>query len=995
MSTPPLAIPEVILRIGLYIQIWFPATSDKNITTYKFQPQDLLAAIKLNRLFHTTLEPLLWTISQFVNLGWAVQLIKANPNINLLDWNYPDEDEYQVNGCNPEPLELGFAKDLQYISGLQKLRSLTLRAWTIDILYLFHVLDKMADSLEELCLAKDCKIVQNPAVDTATTTLVRRHFATMTEKQVAEAVKAALLSKLTTLHLGIYWGGSYTDYVYDLVRACPVLETLALDPSLDLKLKTWKPILREFCPQLRAVHYIPHHWPQEKRRWYFSNNEGVIALIESIAPGNLMDLRIQLQVLDNRVTTAILKHGVRLETLEMLFPGYGGELFGNVAKITQRCKRLKRLSLRSARDDWSARDAEALLTKLGEPWICQELESLELRGFMPDILDYIADATPGKYDTGEPSDDPASYFELKWRLPQHWRCIPRSMELSNDSSPSNLVHPHLRIMVFAAIISRVGKYIPVWFPRQTRDRSSEFDFKPKHLLSAMKVNRTFYAALSPYLWTVYNESALEPRLYKDSHTSNNFPAVTLPSTGLGCLTLSKNCRHIRYLGLVQDKLPSFMYQQPTMFDFKDCTNLRELRLSMFVDPQWAGQLIRANPNLRVLEWSYPDLIVFNQYRSSTHSSNPRGSDDLEYLSSLSKLRSLKLQGWVLLPLHLCQVLNFNADTLEELNIASESRVIQLLEQPTDAIWLVPKHSEAPSSTTGTEDELQVEKNVPLSLPKLKSLHLNLDWSRSTGESIYGLVKSMPALEELNITLDQHMDLHKLGRNLKASCPNLHSIRTNGQEFKNETPVDRLKIVALSGACAPEHLVNFKIGLSMLDLFTTGSLLWHKDSLSNLDLTLYGRGDQGETINGLRNLLGQCRGLKRVTVIWEGQNLDRAHGSSLLSIPWACSGLEGLTLRGMEIQPIEVNNISIGNPVAEMIKAKFANLGPDFVYTQKLLNYFGWLYIPGYYSSEDWPADPVFRLLLVSMLALRSPLPILKVIQLNGETYLKPSLTFQQ
>ncbi|KAG0377428.1 hypothetical protein BGX24_006124 [Mortierella sp. AD032] len=437
------------------------------------------------------------------------------------------------------------------------------------------------------------------------------------------------------------------------------------------------------------------------------------------------------------------------------------------------------------------------------------------------------------------------------------------------------------------VISRVGKFIPIWYPRETRNLSPEFDFKPKDLLSAMNVNRTFYAALSPHLWTIYNKSALEPRLYKNPHTNN------------------------------------------------------------FI------------------------------------------SDELEYLFTLRNLRSLKLEGWMMSPLHLCQVLYLNAEELEELHLASPC-VVQDQGPSTEATWLVQKHLD-----TGAAGEMQQTSGKTLSLPKIKILHLGVSWEHTTGGPIYGLVKSMPALEQLYIELDQNVDLHQLARNLQASCPHLHSIRTNGEELKNETPVDRLKIVALGGACAPEHLVDFKIGLSTLDMFTTGTLLWHKDSLANLDLTLYGQGDQGETIGGLCNLLGQCRGLRRVSVTWIGRNLDRAQGSSLLLISWACSNLEGLTLVRMEVKPIEVNNNSIGDQVEDMIKAKFANLGPGFIYTSELLRYFGWLYVSGYYSDEDWPADPVFRLKLASMLALKNPLHNLKVIQLNGETYVKPRLMFQQ
>ncbi|KAF9126982.1 hypothetical protein BGW39_006197 [Mortierella sp. 14UC] len=541
------------------------------------------------------------------------------------------------------------------------------------------------------------------------------------------------------------------------------------------------------------------------------------------------------------------------------------------------------------------------------------------------------------------------------------------------------------------IIYRVGMFIPIWFPRKVLDRQSDYDFKPKDLLAAMHVNRTFHDTLKPLLWIVYNESALEPRLYKDPH-NNGFMVVTPPPrNGISRLTVNKNCRHIRYLELIQEGVPAFMFKQPTMFDFKDCTNLRELRLSVYVDPYWVSQVIRANPNLRVLEWAYPELRPFEQCRSS-RSRDLRGSEDLEYVSTLRNLQGLSLLGWVLFPLHLCQVLNFNANTLEELDLTSETCVIQDQETPTDARWLVPKYPVTPSRKIGASGEEEYEFAGPLSLPKLKTLNLDLDWDRTTHHSVCGLVRSMPALEHLNINPSQHMDPGRLGRNLRASCPRLKSIESEGRQYKNSRKADQQRMAGLIGGCASGHMVTFKMGLTWLDPYTVGALLAHGESLQELDLTFYGRQEsKSDAMMFSSNLFGRCPRLKRVSLTWQGKQLDRTHGSMLLAIPWHCTELEKLTLRGFEATPIGDTNRPLRDfPVLQMFNAQFKDREPGFLYSKEFLEMFGWVYAAKY-SSPGWAADPVFRLLVVMVLCGMNGLTKMKFIQLNGETYLRPAL----
>ncbi|KAF9126127.1 hypothetical protein BGX30_000148 [Mortierella sp. GBA39] len=358
------ALPEIVPRIGLYIQIWFPVPSDSTIykiTTCDFQPNDLLAAIAVNRLFRHTLEPLLWTVykccfhpkgflskcisrlvtlnnsciyirylellhrsepwhlfqqpdlfqfknctqlrelklSKYVDLGWAVQLIEANPDLTLLDWTYPDEVELGHNRCeSSQAQELDFSKNL-----------------------------------------------------------------------------------LCTFHLDIDWKSSDLKPIYDMMRAFPALETLIIYPNAMLDFEKLRPILREFCPNLRSIQYIPHRWSEKGS--YSLDNDTLITVLDSLTPGNLVDFRMGLDEdgLDDDVMTALLEHKYGLETLELGFCGFEYKPFENVALILRQCMKLKRVSFYTSSQNWRVEDVEDLFAVRQVPWACKGLESLEMRGF--------------------------------------------------------------------------------------------------------------------------------------------------------------------------------------------------------------------------------------------------------------------------------------------------------------------------------------------------------------------------------------------------------------------------------------------------------------------------------------------------------------------------------------------------------------------------------------------------------------------------------------
>ncbi|KAF9149443.1 hypothetical protein BG015_008754 [Linnemannia schmuckeri] len=182
-------------------------------------------------------------VSEYVYLGWTIQLIKANPNLALLDWFYPDEVELGRHRCESSlTKKFDFSKNLLCITGLRKLRFLRSEKWSIEILYLYNVPDKLADSLEELNLAEYCNLeIEEEAGEAVAPTPKRPLF----------------LPKFKTLHTDIHWKRSDLEPIYDMMQAFLPLETLIIQPNSMLDFEKLQLILRD------AMHNEPAIMPYD------------------------------------------------------------------------------------------------------------------------------------------------------------------------------------------------------------------------------------------------------------------------------------------------------------------------------------------------------------------------------------------------------------------------------------------------------------------------------------------------------------------------------------------------------------------------------------------------------------------------------------------------------------------------------------------------------------------------------------------------------------
>ncbi|OAQ28808.1 hypothetical protein K457DRAFT_138330 [Linnemannia elongata AG-77] len=339
MNTHPLSLYEIVLAIGQFIPLW-ESVHLAYEDVWLLKPKDLLAAISVNRLFRTTLTPLLWSVYvEFAvkALGNAYKCInnaeydipvgiiqKNSSYIRFLDLSshhtrFSLRDEPPELNCsllqelhlsasvdsawakrlilaNPELRVLHWErnrlnlpreklKDFASILSLQRLRYLGLDDWTFLSEHLYRALAKNAGHLEELRLTRCDSILlkRSKRDDTGKSqyTVITSMETGVEESETMEQMcRRIRLTKLKTLHLDVehnhLLGSTGKALSLTLRKSCPRLQTIKLGD--DWGEKTWR----------------LHQW-------------GVTAphLLNACAPGHLVHASLRGLRLDNTFMEAL------------------------------------------------------------------------------------------------------------------------------------------------------------------------------------------------------------------------------------------------------------------------------------------------------------------------------------------------------------------------------------------------------------------------------------------------------------------------------------------------------------------------------------------------------------------------------------------------------------------------------------------------------------------------------------------------------------------
>ncbi|KAG0256250.1 hypothetical protein BGZ95_005546 [Linnemannia exigua] len=513
------------------------------------------------------------------------------------------------------------------------------------------------------------------------------------------------------------------------------------------------------------------------------------------------------------------------------------------------------------------------------------------------------------------------------------------------------------------IVLTIGKFIPLWVPEQ-HNGETVWMLKPKDLIAASSVNRLFQSLLTPVLWATFAYPAHHSHSWFIQYHRGSNAVHTIPEN-----IIEKNSVHFRQLDLLLCK----QLRRPIKIEQLrlNCTRLQELRLSSVADATSVGQLIAANPGLRLLHWE----------RSAHH---PNCALDLRLLSPLHQLRSLSLEGWALNAVYLHHVLNNNADHLEEL-ILGKDEIIFILATPTmNEQW----NGLDPTTRSLMTKELQTEAALllqgrPLLVPKLKSLHLQLMW-QTTSDASYSLVRAFPAAEMITICiLDEEVGM-RLGKNLQEFCPNLRSIQNPNLYTENHyNPVRRGDgIPYIVNACAPGKLTHVALTRWRFDDRLRDALLQHRDGLEVLQLSLYHLEISEGDLENIGKVLAGCKRLKEFSLYNFRRWYQVEDTSILLDGLKCCLDLESLMLVGFpfidrslfDIEEEEDRFIQYSNDTCGEKPASEAELPTNWRYSPRFV-----------FGPNSTMSTEEFRNMTFEVVA---DLPHMKTVILNDDRFEK-------
>ncbi|KAK3839815.1 MAG: hypothetical protein J3R72DRAFT_492347 [Linnemannia gamsii] len=439
MHIHPLTLPEIVLIIGKHIPLWIPEIGVDG-TAWLFRPKDLVATISINRLFHKTLTPLLWTVCAYPHdesikylsssyQGGHCRLNEVTPNIIRknsifiryldLSYNYGEKlytlDRLQLTCTRLKELKLPqdmyssdmaplsrllqanpglrylkwkrysklyFASNyIKVIFPLRQLRHLCLMEWSINSVYLHHILCNNANSLEELELGHWSRVPHRPPMNENWNGLDLTTEFSLTNEEQTEAAeliqgRSLLLRNLKTLHLLNRWDRADERAVCNLVRAFPALETLIIGFVYNDTALLLGKVMKECCPNIRSIQGKPDYMTGDGS---LPGYDGIGYVVGGCLPGKLVDFSLNRQEFDAKLADALMEHrnGLEILNVELSDKDLIIQSCTNVRKVLEGCRRLKEFSMRINHAQYKEQDTFDVLIGLK---VCRTLERLSFYG---------------------------------------------------------------------------------------------------------------------------------------------------------------------------------------------------------------------------------------------------------------------------------------------------------------------------------------------------------------------------------------------------------------------------------------------------------------------------------------------------------------------------------------------------------------------------------------------------------------------------------------
>ncbi|KAF9213143.1 hypothetical protein BGZ59_005850 [Podila verticillata] len=405
----PLELPEILYRLGFFLTPWVRA-EDKSYLYCEFRPRALAASIRVNRTWRDTLTPFLWTVFDDTQMN-RFYIPQATYDANSRYFrsfkvSSPNTATVPHQATQLRHLDISGWIHTRHASKLIRANPhLTELKWVImsktmdqDLLST-HLLTALTASLEKLQILsieqlQACHTHYFPWVLTGLPSLKHLSIRNCSEIEPCDAASFdEPFPALTVLRLACDW---YTNPgLAQLVRFCPDLERLFLNPGADCPVAELAKNLRECCPRLISI---------ECQDPYEAFQVGVMMTSDDYAvligaTKALAHLEMPIGDLDLEIYQALMEHAPSLETLDLYICGDAAENFSNANRLLAACPRLKYFALRNYLLEWNP---EAGLALFANPWNCRNLEAIVLDGFAT-LFDAEENSEDG--DSSQEADD--------------------------------------------------------------------------------------------------------------------------------------------------------------------------------------------------------------------------------------------------------------------------------------------------------------------------------------------------------------------------------------------------------------------------------------------------------------------------------------------------------------------------------------------------------------------------------------------------------------
>ncbi|KAF9318086.1 hypothetical protein BG003_011811 [Podila horticola] len=386
-QTSPGDIPLIVHIIGCFL----PPEERWLATNIRVRhPKTLIDCIKVNRLWRRTLTPLLWiefNAEYAFQMGIPPSIIQAkSPHFRYarLNSDFPTLVLYAtcLRALNVDFKEPMAIRDLTRSNPELGTLSISLKHEFV-LLSLKPILEPLKQ-LRVLHL-RQCRVATLDQIVEPLNCLSTLQSLELSSFSRLERTDAPLpqLGSVANLVLGCSWARNPGQV--QIVRCCPNLQSLKVKveredrnsfPSAALSTN-----LRECCPKLTS---LQHHSgmlgiPMEYNQYQIQHHEDLLNAAE-----HLEDYQFPLERFCTRFCDQLLVHAPSLKTIKVACDSASASCWQNVGRLLSCCPNLVSVQL-SFRHPTAK--PETCLALFEEPWICWNLEQLDLGSLYPRGLD--------------------------------------------------------------------------------------------------------------------------------------------------------------------------------------------------------------------------------------------------------------------------------------------------------------------------------------------------------------------------------------------------------------------------------------------------------------------------------------------------------------------------------------------------------------------------------------------------------------------------------